>query len=96
MVFPVSKAHTCNGTIFTNNSVPEILKTILEKMSTFPYSTAECLLGLILLINTVTDLRASFLIFSNVFSLMLLNSNGPPTENFQSEKYVKPWLFKHR
>jgi hypothetical protein len=61
----------------------------LRTISTLPFSTAEYEPEFSLMNNRVTDLRA-YLLTSNVFGLMFLNSNGPSLNSFNQKSTYRP------
>lgn len=78
-------------TVSFKNVMPEFYNFI----KTIPCSTAECERGFSLMNNICTKLR-SRLTIKHVASLMFINVNGPPLDEWEPKDYVSSWLVNHK
>ncbi|CAI6350673.1 unnamed protein product [Macrosiphum euphorbiae] len=97
--FQVNKNDAINGfrqilddqTVSFKNVMPEFYNLV----QTFPRSTAECERGFSLMNNICTKLRSTLTI-KHLASLMFINVNGPPLDEWEPKSYVSSWLVNHK
>ena len=75
--------------------VAPLLKSLIVKLETLPFTTAECERGFSMMNLIWNKLRNKFQI-ETVESNLFVKINGPPPNLFRPNAYVFSWLLKHR
>jgi len=97
--FQVNKNDAINGfrQIIDDQTVSfkKVMPEFYNLVQTFPCSTAECERGFSLMNNICTKLRSTLTI-KHLASLMFINVNGPPLDEWEPKSYVSSWLVNHK